>query len=116
MLWVDDRPSNNAFERRSLEELGISFTISTGTDDAIGKLFQHDYDAIISDMSRPPDALAGYKLLEQARKLQPAAPFILYCGSRTPEHIADAKRRGAYGQTNRPDELFRLVTRALDIA
>jgi CheY-like chemotaxis protein len=116
VLWVDDQPSNNAYERRSLEALGVRFTISIGTDDAIGKLVQHHYDAIISDMRRPPDDQAGFTLLEQVRKLRVASPFILYCGSRRPEHVAESKRRGAYGQTNDPDELIQLVTEALGVA
>src|SRR5215207_3488799 len=34
VLWVDDRPENNIYERRSLEALGIGFTLSTSTEDA----------------------------------------------------------------------------------
>jgi CheY-like chemotaxis protein len=109
VLWVDDNPSNNFYERRSLERQGVTFTLSTSTDDALGKLIRNHYDAIISDMSRPPDNLAGYTLLEEMRKLNVTAPFILYCSSRRPEHVAESMRRGAYGQTNSSDELFRMV-------
>jgi CheY-like chemotaxis protein len=116
VLWVDDRPSNQVYERRSLEAFGISFTISTSTDDALGKLIQHRYDAIISDMSRPPDERAGYTLLEQVRKLSITVPFIIYCSSRRPEHVAESLRRGAYGQTNLTTELVELVTQALGIS
>jgi CheY-like chemotaxis protein len=115
VLWVDDRPSNNIFERRSLEESGISFTISTSTDDALGKLVRSHFDAIISDMSRPPDNLAGYTLLAEVRKMGVSAPFMLYCSSRRPEHVFESKRRGAFGQTSSANELFALVREALGL-
>lgn len=116
LLWVDDRPSNNVHERRTLERMGITVAISTSTDDALGKLVQHHYEAIISDMSRPPDMRAGYTLLEQVRTLGVGAPFILYCGSHTPEQVAEAKRRGAYGQTSALYELLELVRSALHMS
>jgi CheY-like chemotaxis protein len=114
VLWVDDRPSNQLYERRALEQLGITFTISTSTDDAVGKLVQHHYDAIISDMSRPPDDRAGYALLDQVRRLRPAIPVIFYTSSRDPRHVLEAKARGAYGQTYLTAELFDLVQAALE--
>jgi CheY-like chemotaxis protein len=115
VLWVDDQPSNNVFERRTLEGLGIAFTISLGTDDALGKLIQYHYDAIISDMSRPPDNEAGYRLLEHTRKLSIRTPFIIYAGLATAAFVEDAKRRGAYGEADAPSELIRLVKDALGI-
>ncbi len=56
ILWVDDRPDNNRFERQALEALGIDIDLSTSTDDALGKIRRRSYDLIISDMGRPPDA------------------------------------------------------------
>lgn len=115
VLWVDDNPSNNFSERRALQRLGITFTLSTSTDDALGKLIRYHFGCVISDMGRPPDKLAGYTLLDWARKVNFTGPFILYCTSRHPEHVAESKRRGAYGQTNSSDELFKLVEAALGV-
>jgi len=53
VLWVDDQPSQNNYKRKAMELLGIRFTISTTTDDALEKLSHHKYDVIISDMTRP---------------------------------------------------------------
>jgi CheY-like chemotaxis protein len=108
VLWVDDNPSNNFYARRSLQRRGITFTVSTSTDDALGKLIRYHSDCVISDMGRPPDKRAGYTLLEWASKANFTGPFILYCPTK-PEHVAGTKRRGAYGQTSSPDELFKLV-------
>jgi CheY-like chemotaxis protein len=113
VLWVDDRPDNNINERHSLEALGVSFVISTSTDEALDKLKQQSFDAIISDMGRPPDPQAGYTLLDKLRASGNRSPFIIYAGSRSLEHQAEARRRGAVGCTNRPNELFQMVLSVL---
>ena len=113
VLWVDDRPMNNTYERQALEALGIQFTISKSTEDAVERLQKKTYDLIISDMGRPPDLHAGYTLLEKVKEMQITTPFIIYAGSKRPEHIAEARKRGAFGTTNDPQELFELVVSAL---
>ena len=113
MLWVDDRPMNNTYERQALEALGIQFTISKSTEDALERLKRKHYDLIISDMGRPPDERAGYTLLDKMKELQITTPFIIYAGSKRPEHVAEARNRGAYGTTNDPQELFEFVIDAL---
>jgi len=109
VLWVDDIPSNNLYERRALEVLGIRFTDSTSTEDALEKIRLNKYDVIISDMKRLPDKQAGYTLLAERQKLGDTTPFIIYSSSNLPEHKAEALRRGAVGSTNNPQELFQLV-------
>ena len=115
VLWVDDIPSNNYYERRFLERHGLDVTISLSTDDALGKLVQHKYDAIVSDMGRPGDNMAGYTLLEWVQKIKVETPFILYTSSNHPDHIAEARRRGAFGMTNSPDDLVKLVEQAISV-
>ncbi len=113
VLWVDDRPMNNTYERQALEALGIQFAISKSTEDALERLEKKHYDLVISDMARPPDQQAGYTLLKKVHEMQITTPFIIYAGSKRPEHIAEAHRRGALGTTNDPQELFELVVSAL---
>lgn len=113
LLWVDDNPSNNLHERQALEALGVSFVLATSTDEALEKLKRQSFDVIISDMGRPPDQQAGYTLLDKLRANGDQTPFIIYAGSRASEHRAEARRRGAIGCTNRPDELFEMVLSAL---
>jgi hypothetical protein len=67
VLWVDDIPDNNIFERQALEALGVEIDISTSTDDALRRVRREPYDLIISDMGRPPDSQAGYTLLDKLR-------------------------------------------------
>ena len=112
-LWVDDKPENNVYERQSLESIGVSFMLAISTKEALQKLESQRFDVIISDMGRPPDPHAGYTLLDALRKAGNAVPFIIYAGSNTPEHKAEAKKHGAFGCTNRASELFQYVVSAL---
>jgi CheY-like chemotaxis protein len=113
VLWVDDRPRNNSYERQALEALGITFVLATSTDEALKELSRKSFNVIISDMGRPPDAQAGYTLLDKIRAEGNQTPFIIYAGSRAPEHVAESRRHGADGCTNRPDELFEMVLSAI---
>jgi CheY-like chemotaxis protein len=113
VLWVDDNPDNNLHERAALEAVGIRFVLAKSTDEALDKIKNQPFNAIISDMGRPPDSRAGYTLLDKLRASGNHTPFIVYAGSRAPEHIAEVKRRGGIGCTNRPNELFEMVLSAL---
>ena len=66
VLWVDDFPNNNIYERQALEALGVNFVLATSTEEALKKISRQRFDAIISDMGRPPDSRAGYTLLDQS--------------------------------------------------
>lgn len=116
VLWVDDRPENNIGQRHSLETIGVDFVLALSTEEAIERLSREHFDAIISDMGRPPDARAGYTLLERIRASGNTTPFIIYAGSNAPEHKLEALSRGALGSTNRGSELFRLVMSAITSA
>lgn len=113
LLWVDDHPDNNRYERQALEAMGISITLSTSTEDALEKLKTRNFDVIISDMGRPLDPRAGYTLLDKLRASGNRTPFIIYASSRAPQHRTEAKEHGAIDCTNRPDELFELVLHSL---
>jgi CheY-like chemotaxis protein len=114
VLWVDDCPDNNLYERMALEALGISFVISMSTEDAVARLRSGRYDLIISDMGRPPDSQAGYTLLSRVREeLKLKSPYLIYAGSNDPAHDAEARRRGASGSTGNPRDLFQRVVAIL---
>jgi CheY-like chemotaxis protein len=113
VLWVDDNPDNNIYERQSLEALGVSFVLARSTDEALKQIARQRFDAVISDMGRPPDSRAGYTLLDKLRSSEYQTPFIIYAGSRDPEHIAESRRHGAVGCTNNANELFKMVLSTL---
>ena len=109
VLWVDDNPDNNIYERRSMAAYNIDFVLALSTGQALAHLRKQEFDAIISDMGRPPDPRAGYTLLEALRDSGDQTPYFIYAGSRDPEHVREALRRGAQGTTNRPDELLQMM-------
>ena len=113
VLWVDDRPENQAYERKALEALGIRVFQVPSTELALDFLRKQKVDVIISDMSRPPDEQAGYTLLETLRQQSDNTPFIIYSGSGSAEHLREARARGAIGSTNRVTELYEYVLSAI---
>jgi CheY-like chemotaxis protein len=113
VLWVDDRPENQTFERDALQALGIRVVQAQSTDAALQLLRSRKFDVIISDMSRPPDDRAGYTLLDSLRQRGDDTPFIIYAGSGAVEHRQEARARGAFGSTNRVTELYEYVLSAI---
>jgi TIR domain len=113
ILWVDDRPNNNVYERRAMERYNIDFELAKSTGEALDKLRKSSFDAIISDMGRPPDPRAGYTLLDALRNGGNLPPFFIYAGSDSAQHRALALSKGALESTNSPDKLISAVLNSL---
>ena len=113
VLWVDDQPEKNIYERQALEQLGIQFTISSSTEEAIQKLQHGNYKVIIFDMDRTSDRQAEYSFLQEIRKRGVTTPFIIYAGNIGPEDPDDTRTRDDLGTTNMPGELFEMVVNAI---
>jgi CheY-like chemotaxis protein len=114
ILWVDDRPDNNIFERGAMQAYNIQFELAKSTGQALAKLRKSRFDAIISDMGRPPDMQAGYTLLDTLRGKGDLTPFFIYAGSDSPQLLRLALSRGAQGSTNSPDKLIANVLKSLE--
>ena len=112
ILWVDDRPSNNAYLIAAFRELGMRVDTALSTDEAMRYLRSgSSYDAIITDMGRPPDARAGYTLLKELREQKSDVPVIIFAsGSDSDENRRAAKEAGAIDSTTNPQRVFDLVT------
>lgn len=113
ILWVDDYPENNVYERQAFKEQGLHFELALSTDQAIQTLKRQKFAAIISDMGRKEGPQEGYVLLEQLRNSGNTTPFVIYASSNLPEHKRMARERGALGCTNKAQELFQLVMGAV---
>ncbi|QCU77191.1 response regulator [Citricoccus sp. SGAir0253] len=113
ILWVDDRPENNRYERQVFEALGAAVDTALSTEDALERLRQRGADLVISDMGRPGDRSAGYTLLERLRAGGDRTPYVIYAGAGARQQAAEARERGAAGATDSPGELLSLVTAAL---
>jgi len=113
ILWVDDRPENNTYERQAFESMGLRFTLALSTDEAFEKLAQNQYAAIISDMGRREGPREGYVLLDRLRKEGDRTPLFFYASSNAPEHKRETRDHGGQGCTNNAQELFEMVMKAV---
>jgi CheY-like chemotaxis protein len=113
ILWVDDKPTNNQYEKEAFEALGLQVTDAVSTDAALALLQRQKYDLIISDMDRPEGARAGYDLLAKIKEQKITTPLIFYSGSVSAGQRAEAQKAGAFASTNFPDELVRFAAQAL---
>jgi CheY-like chemotaxis protein len=113
ILWVDDRPENNVYERQAFEAMGLRFTLALSTDEAFERLSQSKYAAIISDMGRREGPQEGYALLDRIRKEGDRTPLFFYAASNSPEHRRMTREHGGQGCTNNAQELFEMVTSAV---
>jgi CheY-like chemotaxis protein len=113
ILWVDDRPENNVYERQAFEAVGLRFTLSLNTADALDQLSRLTFDAVISDMGRKEGPREGYVLLDSMRARGDQTPLFFYASSRAPEHIRETREHDGQGCTNDANELFRMVSNAV---
>lgn len=117
LLWVDDHPENNIYEKRFFETHRIAVHAVTSSSDAHRLLAMYDYTAVVSDMGRGEDRLAGLRLVEQMRDEGDDTPVIIYTlrpdgaeAQRAQEQlVAEA---GAQGVAVTPQEVRSVVLRA----
>lgn len=115
ILWVDDKPNNNLFERQAMESMGLQFALALSTDEALSILSSQRFGAIISGMERKEGPREGYVLLEAVRSKDTNTPFFIYANSHAAQHQNEARLRGAQGLTSIAEELVEMVVRSLPI-
>jgi CheY-like chemotaxis protein len=111
ILWVDDNPDNNIYERSILRSLGIFVDLARTSAEALSMLSQTQYDVVISDMSRDGVADEGLRFLAEMRERGLLRWTIFYIGRVDPERGVPAY---AFGITDRPDHLLHLVFDSLE--
>lgn len=84
VLWVDDRPANNEYERKWLRPHGLVFDSVVSTEEALEQLVNETYDLVITDLGREGSsdrsATAGAAFLEQPIVRDGGPPVIVYAG------------------------------------
>lgn len=113
ILWVDDNPDNNQYERNALSALGITFDLVPNTGEAVALMKTKKFNLVITDFERVDDPQAGYTLLTELKKTPSPPPLIIYSGSANSIFVEQARAKGAYGETNSPRELYDLAVNAL---
>jgi CheY-like chemotaxis protein len=117
ILWVDDKPSNNAFEIAQLKEQGIEVVPATSTEGAMADLnSQPRFDAIISDMGRRESGAyrsqAGLVLLKAIRSAGYDVPFLVYSSQKYAVRNNDEViAAGGDGATASPVELLEWISK-----
>ena len=113
ILWVDDLPANNVHERKAFETFGLKVRFVRTNSDAVEELETSDigFDVVISDIGRPASTPNGLELLGDLAAAQLEFPVIYYIADLDPTKPVPP---GAFGLTNRPDELVHLVIDALE--
>jgi hypothetical protein len=105
VLWVDDHPANNEWERRHLRPEGILFDNVVSTIEAITDLGRLGS----SDRSRA----AGTDLLSHPVISDGGPPVIVYASWMAVAQADALKARGAFGVAASQGDLYRLVHEAL---
>ena len=108
VLWIDPEPSGNAAEMGVLTRLGAAIDLASDDDEARVRLREGVYDLVLSNMTRGGNERAGAEFIPEIRAVPVPPPVIFYIWKPRP------KPRLAFGITRRPDELFRLIQRALE--
>jgi len=112
LLWVDDRPENNNSEATMFSRLGVDIDTARDSTQALELVAAGSYDVIVSDMERDGDPAAGLGFLtDYHHRDGEKVPLVFYVGTLDPSKGTPA---GAFGITNRPDELLHLVIDVLD--
>ncbi len=113
LLWVDDSPENNIYERQAFEAVGLNISLAHTTSEAFEILARQRVAAIISDMDRREGPREGYVLLNRLRQQHNEASVFFYTASSAPEHKQETREHGGQGCTNSAEELYGMVLQAV---
>jgi CheY-like chemotaxis protein len=114
VLWVDDRPDNNVVERRALESYGVQFALARDTERAQDLLSAKEpFSAVVSDLGRPGDRLAGVTLLRWLRQERGPIPYFIYTSRSAAKRRPGRDEPTPDGVTADPDRLVEMVVAAL---
>ena len=112
LLWVDDHPENNAWERELFRSLGVVIVPVESTRSALACLQTETFDLVLSDIRRDDESTDGLEGATQIHAARPTVPILFYVqnlsGTRVPEP--------ASGITDEPNELLHLVLDRLERA
>jgi CheY-like chemotaxis protein len=116
ILWVDDKPTNNAHEIAKLQKDGYDISTAESTAAALTLLQGGTTkpDIIISDMGRREglgyNRNAGIDLVRSIRAQGLDTPIYIYSSAKTERKYAEEVRKaGGNGITSSPIKLFKFV-------
>lgn len=105
ILWVDDTPSQIAFEADALRREGYQVKQVSSTEEALAVLDREAVDILISDMGRTEAAVrhreAGIQLLRELRRDGSQIPVAFYTSAKAIDrHEEEANQLGVIAMTS----------------
>jgi CheY-like chemotaxis protein len=118
VLWVDDKPANNEYERSLLRPQGLVFDNVVSSAEAIEQLLTSTYDLVITDLGRRLSSDrslgAGRDLLSHPVIIKDGGPpVIVYAGRDAVAQEEELRALGAFGVSRDRDHFLNLVHQAL---
>ena len=112
VLWVDDHPEHNAWERELFRSLGVVIVSVESTRSAVASIETESFDVVISDIRRDSEPVDGIDGAMRIREVMPTLPVLFYIQDLTSTRVPEP----ASGITNEPNELLHLVLDRLERA
>lgn len=115
ILLVDDDKTALELLSEVLKGKGYNVDRSPGVDEAVIKLKEYNYHAIITDLKMP--GKSGMSLLEYSSKNFPEIPVIMLTAYGTIQNAVEALKNGAYDYISKPvqiDELALTLDKAIN--
>lgn len=119
ILWVDDNPLNNQYQRLAMASLGIFCDAYTNNKEAMIAARTTSYDVVISDIQRDHESEDGLDTLREVRAENGYRdkPFFFYTTAEPSAIAAAASKRNISMEnvtaTNSPSVLLRAVLTAI---
>lgn len=109
VLVVDDDEGHAEALADGLEMDGHECVVATSGDEAVEKLAERTFDAVLTDLYMHDRS--GLEVLKEARRLQPQAVVLLITGHGSVETAVEAMQMGAADYITKPVNLPELRTR-----
>lgn len=116
ILWVDDRPDANVYERARVKDAGYEVLQAASTTDALRALASEGpVQLIITDMARVEaggnyNTSAGLDLIENLRKADDLTPVVVYSSRRSLAPVLEKLQKlPNVSYTTSPTELINLI-------
>jgi CheY-like chemotaxis protein len=115
VLWVDDKPSNNAIFLEQLKNAGVKTDLALSTTEGMNLFNQNRYRLVISDMGRTEDGVyrpeAGIEMTKQIRTLDSEIPVIIYSSSQAARRFkSSAETAGVTEVTSSPSRVAKILS------
>jgi DNA-binding NtrC family response regulator len=119
VLVVDDKEMLRDSVGQTLSRAGFNVVTAADAASAVELIARRRPDAVVTDLKMPGPGGGGLDLLEQARQIDDALPFVVMTAFGTVETAVKAIKLGAFDYITKPfegDELIISVKRAIEHA